>query len=86
MGAQKMFPLVLDGLFVNLNDIKSLDLSSDWWDPMAVSNLTLNDKIFMTTGDISIISNYATYVITFNKTVHRDYKLDDLYSLVKSGK
>ena len=86
MGAQKMFPLVLDGLFVNLNDIKSLDLSSDWWDPMAVSNLTLNDKIFMTTGDISIISNYATYVITFNKTEHRDYKLDDLYSLVKSGK
>ena len=86
MGSQKLTALTLDGLFTDLNNIGTLDLSNEWWDQKAVSNLTINGKTFMTTGDISVIGNYATYVMAFNKTIHDDYKLDDLYSLVKDGK
>ena len=85
MGSQKLTSLTLSHLFADLNTI-GLDLSNNWWDQKAVENLTINGKTFMTTGDISVIGNYATYVMAFNKTLHEQYGLDDVYSLVREGK
>ena len=82
MGSQKLTSLTLSHLFADLNTI-GLDLSNNWWDQKAVENLTINGKTFMTTGDISVIGNYATYVMAFNKTLHEQYGLDDVYSLVR---
>jgi hypothetical protein len=72
-------------VLTNLNSIESLDLSYDWWDQRAVENMTLDDAIFFTTGDMSIISNQATYVITFNKSLTEDYGLENPYELVNNN-
>ena len=86
MGSQFITKLSLDGLLADMNSIPTLDLTNDWWDQKAYQNLKIGDRIYMTTGDISVMGNYATYVISFNKTLHSEHKLEDLYSLARDGK
>ena len=85
VGSAYITQLAMDGVLTNLNSIESLDLSYDWWDQRAVENMTLDDAIFFTTGDMSIISNQATYVITFNKSLTEDYGLENPYELVNNN-
>ncbi len=77
--------LSMAGLLADLAAVENLDLSHSWWDSRAVQNLRVNGCVYFTTGDISVIGNYATYVISFNKTLHTKYGLDDLYAIVRSG-
>ncbi|MBR3998582.1 MAG: extracellular solute-binding protein, partial [Clostridia bacterium] len=86
VGSAYITQLAMDGVLTNLNSIESLDLSYEWWDQRAVENMTLDDAIFFTTGDMSIISNQATYVIAFNKTLTEDYGLENPYELVNGNK
>ncbi len=72
-----------------LNDLKSmdtLDLTAPWWDQNAVSDLTIGDKLFMVTGDISIMYKKTIGVLLFNKQMMNDYDLGDPYELVKQNK
>ena len=74
------------GLFYDLNQIPYLDLSKPWWDPRMTESLTINDKCYFATGDISILDNECTMVIFFNKQIITDHNLDDPYELVRTGK
>lgn len=78
--------LAMDGYLWDLNDLHPLDLSKPWWDQKANSDLTIQGKMFYTTGDISTANNDATYCILFNKQLAQDYNVENLYELVKSGK
>ena len=77
--------LSMEGLLVDLAAVENLDLSHSWWDSRAVQNLCVNGCVYFTTGNISVMGNYATYVISFNKTLHAEYGLDDLYGIVRDG-
>lgn len=85
VGSAYITQLAMEGMLTNLNSIESLDLSYNWWDQRAVENMTLDNAVFFTTGDISIISNYATYVITFNKSLAADYGMESFYDLVNNN-
>ena len=77
--------LVQQGLCYNLFEIPYIDLEKPWWDQRANENMTINGKLFMTTGDISILDNECTMVMFFSKKMVADYALTSPYDYVTSG-
>ena len=77
--------LLQSGLFYDLRTVPYLDLDKPWWDQRANDNLSYRGKLFMTTGDISILDNECTMVMFFNKQLISDFGLESPYDLVRSG-
>ncbi len=63
-----------------------LDLGMSYWDQAANEQLTINNKLYFTTGDISFNDKEYTFAVMFNKELAKDKNVGDLYSLVESGK
>ena len=78
--------LAQSGLLLDLNTMNHIDLDQPWWDHRANENLMINNKIFITTGDISILDNECTMVMFFNKEMIADYSLENPYELVTANK
>lgn len=78
--------LACSGNLRDLNSLPYLDLSKPWWDQKANEDLTISDRMFFTTGDISTADNDATGCYLFSKKVLSDYMLEDPYALVRDGK
>lgn len=77
--------LAQNGYLIDLNSIKDLDLSQDWWDQNANSDLSIGDKLYFTTGDLSISAADATWVTTFNKSVLQEFSIESPYTLVDNN-
>ena len=78
--------LLTQSLLRDLNSLPPLDLSKPWWDQKANQDLSIKEKMFFTTGDISQIMSDSIFAILFNKQLAQDYGIENPYSLVKSGK
>jgi len=75
------------GYLMDLNSMPLLDLSKPWWDQKANEDLTIKNKMFFTTGDISAAAGAAIWATVFNKKLIQDYGVkENPYELVKSGK
>ncbi|MCL2160145.1 MAG: extracellular solute-binding protein [Oscillospiraceae bacterium] len=85
LAGYSMLDLVLDGCFMDMNDMAPLNLTKPWWDQKANRDLMIKNKMFYTTGDISNVVNEATCVILFNKKLVREYGMESPYDLVKRG-
>ena len=57
----------LNGTYVDLASVETIDLSNPWWDQQAVNDLSLNGKLFVAMGDINTQDNDGTWMIFFNK-------------------
>ena len=75
----------MQGLYRNLHDVENLHLENSWWDQRANENLQVGDKLYFTTGDISILDNECTMVLFFNKELVSEHDLGDPYQMVKDG-
>lgn len=73
-------------LLADLYENDRLDLGMSYWDQMANEQLTINKKLYFTTGDISFNDKEYTFSVMFNKDIVKDKGIGDLYSLVDSGK
>ncbi len=71
---------------VDLKSIEHLDLSRSWWDQNVSEQLTFGSKVFMASGEMSIVDNKATYVMVFNKQLVEDFNLEDPYTVVREGR
>lgn len=74
------------GNFVlDLTQVPNIDLTQPWWDQGIIRDVTINERTYIATGDISIVDNDATWVLMFNKQIaqNQDY---DLYQLVRDNK
>ncbi len=78
--------LIADHLFVNLYDVDYMDLGKPWYDQNANTSLSVLGRLYQTTGDIVVMDNDATWGVLFNKLLADDYKLGDLYQLVRDSK
>lgn len=78
--------LALSDCLVDLKTIDYMDLSQSWWDQRANVDLTLNNKLYFTVGDLFIMDNDATWLTIFNKSLIEKYDLDDPYELVRNNK
>jgi len=80
-------PLATAGYLENLYEVPYLDITKSWWDQCVNRDLTLKDKLFFTTGDITITDEDLCYVIAFNKQYLNEVKADENpYDLVKEKK
>ena len=63
------------------NDLPHLNLDAPWWDQDARQSLSINNKLYVMTGDISYCSMGAANVMLFNKVMFDNYNLDYPYQL-----
>ena len=69
----------------DLNSLEYINLENSWWDQHANRDLTINGKMYYTTGDISTIDNVFTTCILFNKDMVLENKLTSPYEYVKNN-
>lgn len=70
----------------DLYEISELNLEKAWWDQNAQQKCSFDGKLYYTFSDFVITgvdNSRATY---FNKTLHNQLGLEDLYQLVDEGK
>lgn len=78
--------LAAGGYLKDLNNIKYLDMTQPWWDQKFNEELTINNKLYFTVGDIGLINKAATAALMFNKALITKYNLENPYQLVKDKK
>ncbi|MBQ2706797.1 MAG: extracellular solute-binding protein [Clostridia bacterium] len=78
--------LLLDGYFVDLNEISTLHLEDAWWDHTVLDASTIDGRCYFATSDITFFPFEATWVIYFNKEKMDALNLEYPYQLVRDGK
>ena len=76
---------VMNDWVKDLSEIEYIDLSRSWWDQNVSRDLAFGSKMYMATGDITFVEDKATHVMIFDKSLVRDYGIDDPYKDVKDG-
>lgn len=79
-------PYVITSM-INWHDIPHVDLSAEWWNPLATSMFDIHGYQYFTAGNSSLayISRPFTYLV--NKKMYADLGLtDDLFGAVSDGK
>ena len=80
--------LGMDGLLLNVNDLKYLDFSKPWWNQDFANELTYKNQLYYTVGSMNLSVTSSLMGVFFNQTkvidYHKDY--DFLYKLVYDGK
>lgn len=72
--------------FYNLRDFeKHINLDAPWWSSSFNENCTVYDKLYFTTGDLSLTMWEEMHAVFFNKKLAIDYGIDDLYQMVYDG-
>ncbi|MCL2815232.1 MAG: hypothetical protein FWD23_11590 [Oscillospiraceae bacterium] len=78
--------LAADGYLCDLNTTPCIDPNRSWWDYAIVRDLPLKGKIFFLAGDINMYAYDGTFVVAFNKNIHQQIGLENLYDIVIEGK
>ena len=80
--------LSLEGVFMNFLDssMSNVDLEQPYWVQTLVDGLTVGDKLFFVTGDISYTAIAMAFVIAVNNDLVQDYNVPNLPALVKDNK
>ena len=73
-------------LLIDLNEVDTLDLSHSWWYDNATEEYNLYGRQVCAVGDICFYNSAAGVVTYFNKQVAENFKLENMYDLVRSGK
>ena len=77
--------LISAGLYQNLLEIPHLRLTEPWWSQHAVDELTVNGKLFIVPGDISLNLWETIMTVFFSKGLLQSLDLENPYDLVKNG-
>jgi len=73
-------------LTVNLYDVPTLDLDASWNNKNFRDEFTIDNSIYAMISDTNLFSNYATYVIYFNKQLTEDFSFGNFYDMVRDQK
>ncbi|MBE6612545.1 MAG: hypothetical protein E7632_08630 [Ruminococcaceae bacterium] len=74
------------GMSMDLQSISTLNTDASWWDASMVEAYRLGGKLRAITGDVSLYTTFAPVLYFGNKTMAENYKLDNVYDLVREGK
>ncbi len=86
-GVQTLAQIAAKNYLYDLNSIENsnLHLEESWWDQSANTSMTICERLFFATGDITVYDDQCTQCIYFNKDMIRDKGLDNPYQLVYDG-
>ena len=80
--------LVTEGLLHNLYDLNELQLDQNWWSQLVKEEATLGTGKYATLNflqsNLSLTAFDLTWCVYFNKSIHLNNELEDLYTLVKN--
>lgn len=74
------------GNLLDYSAMPYIDTSKLYWDQSCIRDLSIADKIYFLTGDISTIDKKATWILMFNKNLVNTFDLESPYTLVKEGR
>nr|MBQ4319435.1 hypothetical protein [Clostridia bacterium] len=77
--------LYLEGAIMDLDDIPTLKLESEWWNQDSLNALSIAGHKLVVSGDINLRSSIATYGLIFNNKIISDLNMDSPYKFVKDG-
>jgi len=76
--------LATQGLLMDLSaNFPYVQFDRVWWDQRANKMLTLGGAQYFLIGDMTLMTNDATWVVMFNKKVVEEYGMGNLYAHVK---
>ena len=78
--------LAADGMLLNMDELNHIDFSQSYWSPSLTQPLSVDGRIFMATGDITVVPKEGVRAFYFNKDLLEDYHLDNPYDIVREGK
>lgn len=73
-------------LIIPTSELPYIDLEKGYWNKSFNESLTLSGQQYIAIGDMLTSTHDLTYALTFNKKLAEDYKVGDIYSLVREGK
>ncbi|MCI8589569.1 MAG: extracellular solute-binding protein [Clostridiales bacterium] len=83
--------MATEGLLLDLMDYSDiLNLQEDYWDQSANAQLSVNNHLYFTISDLTLVDKQATWVVYFVKNMIGTYNLapdynNNLYEMVKAG-
>ena len=86
LNAQYCVQLAANNNLLEVHSVPVIDLEKPYWNDLMLEGSSINHKNYFLFSDINIHAFGATPCMIFNKTVHRDFQLEDLYTLVQEGR
>lgn len=82
--------LITEGYCYNWADVEYIGLDKVWWGSRSgmAKDLTINDQLYMISGDASVLAQGKPLAVFFNKNslpIYTEYEPTDLYALVNEG-
>ena len=74
--------LAMQGYFLNLRNIDTIDMDKPWWTQGFVQNNTIQDCLYFGIGDISLTMWEGIYALFYNKQIAQENNVENLYDLV----
>lgn len=75
----------VQGIFRDIREL-DIDFTKPWYPQYAVSNLTVNGKMFLTASDICLSLASNTYCYYYNKNLAANNQMEDIYNVVNEGR
>jgi len=73
------------GLLTDFNKVGNINLKAPWWDQNMIKGISINHKLFLLNGDISIGSKKMVCTVLFNKKLIEELNLENPYDLVDNN-
>ena len=71
--------IITEGMLLDLSEQPVISTDAPYWNGELMKQLSIKDKMFLGYSDYSLAN---TWLITFNKDIHKTYQMEDLYALV----
>ena len=81
-----MTSLAQSNCLMDLYSLKYVDFDKPWWNKALNERVSINHKLYFTTGDFMLIDKQRTSVLYFNRAMTEDYHLGNLFDAVREGK
>ena len=73
--------LVIQGCYLDLNQISVFDFSKPWWYDGFNATMELNNAMYVCAGEFDVGHLKNTYAMTFNETIINSYGLESPYQM-----
>ena len=74
--------LVQSGYLMDLYEVDNINLSQNWWDQRSIADLSIANKLYMVSGDISTLNNDTTWCTMINLEVLNNLGVETPYQYV----
>lgn len=74
-----------ENILFNIKELPYINIDNPWWDKNLINTLSIAGKSLGISGNITSTELMPVNIVTFNKQIIIDYKLESPYELVKNG-